>query len=139
TKTDMAVFLRLKRIFPGLTAWSTGNLSALHRSREKITRISENNYEEYLATSTLALDLIGASPGLAADSAKAGVPCISVDRDKQQVSFWPDLTIRSSNITTAMKLAHWMLTDQGDAAEVCAIAQKRWREQRIGKKKRQDA
>jgi hypothetical protein len=82
-------------------------------------------YLSSLAASTLALDLGGANPALAAESAALGVPCISLTRQAEQLRLWPALSLESPDPMAAAKLARWMLTDQGAAAEVCMRAGQR--------------
>ena len=79
-------------------------------------------YRSSLAASTLALDLGGANPALPAESADLGVPCIGLTRQVDQLRLWPELSLESPDPTAAATLARWMLTDQGDAAEVCRRA-----------------
>ena len=128
---DIPVFRKLHLIFPALSPWSTVALdlsSCMTSGRAFLSAqvpANSSGYQNYLATSTLALDLGGAQPTLPALAAEVGVPCIGLDNHGEQVWLWPDLCMDNPDAILATKLGRWMLTDHGDAAAVCALAWKR--------------
>jgi glycosyltransferase involved in cell wall biosynthesis len=127
SQSDVVVFRKLRRVFPGLTAWSCIDLNRKGARAVQISIIPPNGkeYRSYLAASTLALDLSGVASALPDESATAGVPCIGLAQHKNQIWLWPELSLVIPDVLMAAKLGRWMLTDQGDAAEMCQRAQKR--------------
>ena len=129
--SDVGVLRLLSRIFPGLRVWSSVALEVDSESVPgeplPVTVVPGDSptYRSSLAASTLALDLGGANPALPAESADLGVPCIGLTRQADQLRLWPELSLESPDPTAAATLARWMLTDQGDAAEVCRRARQR--------------
>jgi hypothetical protein len=121
----------LRRIFPGLQVWSSVALEVDSDSGPgeplsvKVVPGDSPTYRSSLAASTLALNLEGVNPALPAESAELGVPCIGLTRQADQMRLWPELSLESPDPTAAATLARWMLTDQGDAAEVCWRARQR--------------
>jgi glycosyltransferase involved in cell wall biosynthesis len=128
---DVGAVRLLSRIFPGLQVWSTVALEVDSESMPgeplSVTVVPKDSptYWSSLAASTLALDLGGANPALPAESADIGVSCIGLTAQSEQRRLWPELSLESSDPTAAATLARWMLTDQGDAAEVCRRARQR--------------
>lgn len=127
SQSDIGVFRKLRRVFPGLTAWSTVDLNPKGARAVQISVIppNGNEYRSYLAASTLALDLSGVASTLPDQSAAAGVPCIGLTQHKKQVWLWPELSLEIPDARKAASLGRWMLTDHGDAADMCKRAQKR--------------
>lgn len=129
--SDAGVLRLLSRIFPGLQVWSSVAFEVDSESVPgellPVTVVPGDSpaYRSSLAASTLALDLGGANPALPAESADLGVPCIGLTRQVDQRRLWPELSLESPDPTAAATLARWMLTDQGDAAEVCRRARQR--------------
>ncbi|HKO96492.1 MAG TPA: glycosyltransferase family 4 protein [Pyrinomonadaceae bacterium] len=131
TAADRPVFTRLKRIFPGLSAWSTGTLGRETKSSKgpqpAVVHQGGSEFATFLATSTLALDLASADPTLPREAAKLGVPLVGVAHYSDQQSLWPRLTLKTPDKRKAAEIGRWMLTDQYDAIAVCAWARKRVR------------
>ncbi|HVS81103.1 MAG TPA: glycosyltransferase family 4 protein [Pyrinomonadaceae bacterium] len=131
SRSDLATFQELTRIFPGLSAWSAVELKFGSRSRRafRCTTVPANSPEfpGFLATSTLALDLGGLEPSLPLRAAELAVPLIGLSLHKDQRWLWPDLTLEKPDLRTAVEKGRWMLADQGDAAKACALASKRRR------------
>ena len=128
---DVGVMRLLSRIFPGLRVWSSVAFEVDSESEPgkplqvMVVPGGRLTYRSSLAVSTLALDLGGANPALPAESAKLGVPCVGLTRQADQARLWPELSLESPDPRAAATLARWMLTDQGDAAEVCMRARQR--------------
>lgn len=129
--SDVPVARALSRIFPGLNAWSVAPLdlgpSLLTGDSvpAKVVPVGGPVYRRHLASSTLALDLGGVDPALPALAAEAGVPCIGLVCQAEQVRLWPELSLEVPDPVAAAVLGRWMLTDQGDAADLCARARER--------------
>ena len=125
---DVPVLRALSRIFPGLNVWSQEPLDlGLSSTGErtvwsKAVPAGSAAFMRHLAASTLALDLGGAEPTLAAEAARLCVPCIGLARREGQRTLWPELSLTEADTAEATGLARWMLTDQGAAADVCARA-----------------
>jgi len=126
---NAAVAQTLSRIFSDLKIWSPTALDLGHDPvtgetiRSKAVPRESPAFRHYLSASTLAIDLDGADPSLAAQAAELGVPCVGVARQSQQARLWPELTPESGD--QAPELCRWMLTDQGMAAEICERARRR--------------
>jgi len=127
SQLDLAVFRKLRRIFPGLTAWSSLDLNDPDAGAVyvRIIEASGKEYSRFLAASTLAFDLNGHTLGLPDQSAAAGVPCIGLAQHKDQARLWPELSLEVPDVMMAAKLGRWMLTDHGAAADMCKRARKR--------------
>jgi glycosyltransferase involved in cell wall biosynthesis len=128
---DWVVFDQLRQIFPGLHAWSSAPLapsaSAEDASEQNVQVVPEQHpsYTQQLASSTLALALDTPSPELVCQAAGLGVPCVGLADHADQAWLWPDLSLAQPNIGAAALLGRWVLTDQGEAARVCAQARAR--------------
>ncbi len=126
---DAAVAQTLSRIFPGLKIWSPTALelgcdpATGETIRSKAVPKESPNFRHYLSASTLAIDLDGAEQSLAVQAAELGVPCVGKARQNRQARLWPELTAESAD--QAAELGRWMLTDQGEAAEICERARQR--------------
>lgn len=126
---DVPVLHRLSRIFPGLNLWSAMDIDLDpstadgQRVQAKVVPADTPSYRRHLAASTLALDLAGVNPRLPVQSAELGVPCIGLQRTAEQARLWPELSLEVADEDRAAVLGRWMLTDQGEAAALCARAQ----------------
>jgi hypothetical protein len=107
------VFKRVRRIFPGLTGWSSAEIPT--GSAANVRR---------LATSTLALDVAGVDAHLPQAAAECATPCIAPARTRLQARLWPSLTITPSDTRQATVLGRRMLADHCEAADVCSRARK---------------
>jgi hypothetical protein len=128
---DVDVVQPLAELFPNLNVWSTtavplgiGRLSGAPVVAKAVPRESDA-YTAHLAASTLALDLAGCDERLPILAAELGVPCIGSAAVEGQRTLWPDLTIDSSNVRAATVAGRRVLTDQCEAARVCAAARGR--------------
>lgn len=125
---DVAVFLKLSRIFPNLTAWTTEKINAHSRRRKNpempasLLTVSGRDFHNYLAATTLALDRRGVNPELPALTARAGVPLVSSARNSSQCQEWPDLIVAAGDLRGAAEKCRWMLTDHSAVLRVCALA-----------------
>jgi hypothetical protein len=116
---------------PALNAWSTtalslgtGAISGAPVFAKRVVRESQA-YHDHFAVSTLALDLGAREPMLPILAAQHGVPCIGMSSNPQQQRLWPRLTLDDGDQDAATRLARDVLTDQGEAARVCALARER--------------
>jgi len=114
-----------------LNAWSTvpinlglGRVSG-KPVHSKVVPLGDPAYARHLASTTLALDLEGLDPDLPRRAASLCVPCLSRDFLPEQRFLWPRLSLPGLNLAMALDLARTLLTDQGEAATVCAQAQER--------------
>jgi hypothetical protein len=128
SEADAAVVQPLAAIFPGLNVWSTtplplgiGRVSGKPVAAKAVPRESES-YATHLAASTLALDVAGCDERLPALAAEYGVPCIGVASIPDQVELWTELSMNSTDLPSATSLARNVLTDQCEAARLCAVA-----------------
>jgi glycosyltransferase involved in cell wall biosynthesis len=131
SECDALVAQRLSRIFPGLNAWSA-RVFELGQSevnglpvRIKVVPMQSPAFRHHLAASTLALDLAGENADLPTLAAELRVPCITRVAQAAQRWLWPELSLDGADTESATALARWMLTDQGDAAELCESAYQR--------------
>lgn len=131
SERDAPVARRLAQIFPGLNAWSTvpfeigAGRVAGRPVQVKVVPAGGQACRQHLAASTLALDLGGVDPHLPALAAAWKVPCLGLRAHGDQSFLWPDLSLDGSDPEAAVRLGRWMLTDQGDAAGLCALATER--------------
>ncbi len=131
SERDVPVILELRRIFPGLTVWSTIPLhfgSGIANSESLQTRVVQADSPEYrphLAMSTLALDLASFDHRLPTEAAKLGIPCIGLTQQKEQASFWPNLSLEKPDPLLAVELGRQVLIDQGAAEDMCMSARQR--------------
>jgi hypothetical protein len=127
SQSDVPVLVRLSRVFPGLSVWSTQSLQLGPDVQGKPTSVKpvpagSSTYRKNLAASTLALDLDAVDPRLPLQAAELGVPCIGICRNPDQVRVWPGLSLGESDPAAALELARLVLTDQGEAADHCRQA-----------------
>jgi hypothetical protein len=127
SQSDVPVLVRLSRVFPGLSVWSTQSLQLGPDVQGKPASVKpvpagSSIYRKNLAASTLALDLDAVDPRLPLQAAELGVPCIGICRNPDQVRLWPGLSLGESDRAAALELARLLLTDQGEAAEHCRQA-----------------
>jgi hypothetical protein len=102
---DISVFGELKRIFPRLSAWSTlaldlNSTGRIDHTFEVIPR-TKRDFQTYLASSILALDVGCTDSGLPFMTARAGVPLVGLCRNPDQEWLWPALTLRRQNVRVA--------------------------------------
>lgn len=126
---DVPVFLKLKQIFPGLSAWSTLKLRFGSKQKKQdgwFTQVaaSESDFSAQLLTSTFALDRRGVHSGLPAKTARAGVPLIGSVHCSDQRRLWPGLAVEPKDLHIAADKFHWMLTDHSAVMTVCELARK---------------
>ena len=130
-QADVAVFLALCRIFPGLSAWSTValDLGNARRSAPAPARASSaaRRLRAMLEASTLAIDVAGAACGLSMPAARAGVPSVGGVRDGNQRRVWPAPTLASPDVREAAEKCRWILTDHGGNRAACRLAHQRIR------------
>jgi glycosyltransferase involved in cell wall biosynthesis len=117
---DQPVFERLRAVFPGLSAWSPRKLEGF--STCETIPVASPEFDSYLASSTLAIDLGSVNNMLPQRAAELAVPLIGVSRNAKQKDLWPGLTLRSANLIAATRKARMMLVDPIEAAEACALA-----------------
>jgi len=128
---DVIIVQALRRIFPGLKAWSTipldfGSSTSNNKPIQvKVVQANGPEYRPYLAMSTLALDTGSFDPRLPEEAAKLSVPCIGLAQQRDQVRLWPDLSLEKPDPLIAAELGRQMLTDQGVAADLCLEARQR--------------
>src|SRR5205807_2187072 len=110
SQCDVPTVLVLRRIFPGLTVWSTMLLdfaSSVSHDRPLQTKVVEAKspeYRPYLAVSTLALDIGSRDPLLPIEAAKLGVPCIGLAQHREQAWLWPELSLTKPDPLMAAEL-----------------------------------
>jgi glycosyltransferase involved in cell wall biosynthesis len=128
SESEAPVARRLGKIFPGLNAWSVRTFE-LGKSEVdgrpvyvKAVPRQDPDFRRHLAATTLALDLQGSEAWLPALAAELGVPCISHATQVEQQWLWPELSLPAADEEQATRLGRWLLTDQGDAAELCEQA-----------------
>jgi glycosyltransferase involved in cell wall biosynthesis len=127
---DVPVFLKLKRIFPGLSAWSTLKLrfGVKHKNHPtwfaQVAR-SDADFSARLGASTFALDRVAFDLSLPVKAVQAGVPLIGSARCADQQWLWPHLAVEPTDLRIAAEKLHWMLTDQSAVIMVCELAKKR--------------
>jgi glycosyltransferase involved in cell wall biosynthesis len=133
SQRDAVVARQLSRIFPGLNVWSTvpfdlgpGQVTG-QSVQVKVVPANSPAFRLNLAASTLALDTGGCDPHLAALAAELRVPCIRLATPATPDWLWPELSMEDLEPHQAAELGRWMLTDQGDATELCAQAYERLR------------
>jgi glycosyltransferase involved in cell wall biosynthesis len=128
---DVAVFKRLLRIFPRLSAWSPRAPYGVPKRRRvfsgRAVASGSVRFRRYLAASTLAIDVGGSGPGLPSLAAELGVPLVGSSRTPSQRALWPGLTVETSDVAVAAAKARQVLTDHDLAASVCALARRRHR------------
>jgi glycosyltransferase involved in cell wall biosynthesis len=118
-------FHALRTIFPSLAGWSSAPLDpATPDDWPEPVAPTDTGYSARLASSTLALAL-GEGAAVARAAARLGVPCVGLDRSPEQARLWPELTLARPDPAAAVSLGRWMLTDQGEAARICALARER--------------
>ena len=128
---DLPVIRRLRKIFPGLTAWSTnqGDFAGDRHSRLrcKLVTTGKRTWTKNFAATTLALDIGNSEPDLPVLAARLEVPCLGNERNAKQRRLWPGLTISPGDVDDAVAKARTILADQLEAMEACATARKRRR------------
>jgi glycosyltransferase involved in cell wall biosynthesis len=131
SEDDVDVIRRLATLFPGVNAWSTtalplgtGAFSGTPVFAKRVDR-EGRRYHDHFGVSTLALDLGAREPMLPVVAAQHGVPCIGMSSNPQQQRLWPSLALDDRDEVAAARLARAVLTDQGEAARVCALARER--------------
>jgi len=131
SERDASTAQRLGRIFPGLNVWSTvpfqvgpGRVTG-RAIQVKVVSADSPAFRQHLAATTLALDLGGGVIDLPALAAELKVPCIGLRPVGGQDALWPRLSLDGPDEDLAVALGRWMLTDQGDAADLCALAAER--------------
>jgi len=127
---DVPVLRTLSRVFPGLNAWSSAPLplGPDRNGRPVVARAvarGTSEWTRYLAASVLALDLGSLDPELPARAAEFEVPCIGSCAHPIQEQLWPELTLTPPEPLAAARLARDLLTDQDEAAAICARARER--------------
>jgi glycosyltransferase involved in cell wall biosynthesis len=126
---DRALFLRLRAVFPLLSAWTPAppaladpegaawqgaEVTALGVADPRDARL-------HAAQSVLLLDVHGALPSaILFDAALLGAPCVGQAGRAEQETLWPDLAAADED--AAFTLARRMLTDAAFAARVQAYA-----------------
>ena len=126
--SDLAAFSKLKRIFPGLSAWSSAGLKSDRESSQRLSRmtaVGRFQHQRYLSASVLALDSGGVDSKLPALAAKLGVLSIGLRRCSKQAWLWPSLSVDTANSMEIARLARLVLTDRAEAIRACALARKR--------------
>lgn len=128
---------RLALIFPGMNAWSSKAFMLAPIAPGgppvvvKVVPREGDAFLAHLAASVLAVDLGGVDPDLASRAAALAVPCIGRASTPGQLRFWKPLTVAGlvagerideDHLREALRLARWMLTDQGDAQTECERA-----------------
>jgi glycosyltransferase involved in cell wall biosynthesis len=125
---DILVFRELKRIFPRLSAWSTTALdlssTGMKGSTFEVVPRTTPDFQTYLDSSILALDLGCSDTCLPVVAATAGVPLVGLSRNPDQKRLWPGLTLKRSNVRAASEKGRLMLTDHGAVLESCALARR---------------
>jgi glycosyltransferase involved in cell wall biosynthesis len=128
SQCDVPSVLALRRIFPGLSVWSTILLDfGSHVPNDKplqvkVVQANSTEYRPHLAMSTLALDMGSFDPVLPIEATKLGVPCIGLTQQREQAQLWPGLSLEKPDPMIAAKLGRQMLTDQGVATDLCLKA-----------------
>ena len=133
SERDAPAAQRLGRIFPGLNIWS---VVPIHVGPSRVTgqavqaKVVPRDspaFQQHLAASTLALDLGGTAAGLPALAAEMMVPCVGPCHVHGQEALWPSLSFDDPDEDRVVTLGRRMLTDQGEAADLCALAAQRLR------------
>jgi hypothetical protein len=131
SERDASVAERLGQIFPGLNVWSAvpihvgASRVTGHTVQAKVVAVDSPAFRQHLAATTLALDLGGTVAGLPALAAEMMVPCVGPRRVQVQDALWPGLSLDDCDADRAAALCRRILTDQGAAAECCALAARR--------------
>ncbi len=137
---DVTVFLRLKQIFPNLSAWSTQQLRFGLKNKPysagfKVVSPGGEDVFRYLSSSIIAIARRGVARELAVQTAYAGVPLIASTDASDGEWPWPELIVEAKNSRAAAVKCHWMLTDLSATMSVCKLARQRIAGKRRGRSK----
>lgn len=122
---DVEAWRILRRVFPGLRAWSSATLDlgleevGAGRRPTQAPAAPQGGavYLRQLAASVLAFDLGGADAALPVHAVRLGVPCVGLRASATQLALWPELCLARPDPVAAARLGRRVLTDQGDAAQ----------------------
>jgi glycosyltransferase involved in cell wall biosynthesis len=119
TTAEVAIFRRLRRIFPILHGWIPAR-GIGHDANEPGCRTCADDPRYELAQSILLIDLHDGLPeSVLIDAALFGVPCLGGSGDLQQL-FWPELIAESED--TAVAAARRLLTNAAEMRRVTVEA-----------------
>ena len=121
---DAAIFKRLRRIFPVLSAWVPKQAPDCDWEGAEVTGVSMECPEEArfeLAQSVLLLNVSGQlSEALLRDAAWLGVPCVGTEAQPAQSILWPQVTVQAED--EAIAIGRRLLTDAAFANRTAEAA-----------------